>query len=733
MQPSGKTLFISHNFPPVVGGSSVVYEQICRNAAQSIIALAARRDHTTGKLLRGLAEHDSACGYRVYRVDRLRTDLTMGTQQFRHRWIRFLLADVRIMLSVLYRTAWLVIKHRIRVVCIGELVAMGWLVLPLRYIFGRTVIIYTHGEEIAQDSHSLSSRLRQLNLRHANGIVSVSLFCKSLIVSRFAVPPAKIAVIYSGVDPGGFGPHSNEREGPGLEPGNRKIVLAVGRLVERKGLDRLVAAMPHVLREVPDAHCIIVGEGPLYGALADQIRRVGLESNVTLWGYASDEEVRRMYAAADLFVLPCRTLPDGDTEGFGLVFLEAAASKTPVIAGAAGGTVEAVVDRETGLVVNGDDPREIARAMIRLFTDKNLAKEFAEAGWRRAQKFTWPKAAAEFVSFSSHPNSRTKVPPSYPEAHRHEARLSNSPVRLLVTMDVEEQFDWSRFSRTNFTVGGTGELEAFQAACCSLGIIPVYVLTRPVLSDGAAGNFFRTLASTGEAETGIHLHVWTTPPYWEEPNEYNSYQCNLPHNMEMRKLQELTNRFADVMGFRPLIHRAGRWGGSARTARLLKQLGYKIDLSPAAGFSDPKGIGPDFQKLNGRPFWCDSDRNLLVVPASSLAFGRGPAWLSSLRRGRLGQRLARIRGKPLRFSPEGQEVPQLKSMARELARSGCPVAVFNLHSSSLIANGNPYSRTAADAAAMLRNSADILQYCIETLGMRPTSCDALFTEARNGG
>jgi hypothetical protein len=241
------------------------------------------------------------------------------------------------------------------------------------------------------------------------------------------------------------------------------------------------------------------------------------------------------------------------------------------------------------------------------------------------------------------------------------------------------------------------------------------------------------VASAAHAEVGTHLHTWATPPFWDDPNAYNSYQCNLPHNTEMRKLQELTSLFADVIGFRPLIHRAGRWGGSTRTALFLKQLGYRMDLSPSAGFCDAKGIGPNFRNLDGRPFWCDGDRNLLIVPGSSVAFGRGPAWVSHVRRGYLGQRIhfARIRGNPLRFSPEGQKMPLLKSMARDLAQGGCPVAVLNLHSSSLIANGNLYSRTAADAAAILRNTGELLRYCIENLGMRPTTCDTLFAEARS--
>jgi hypothetical protein len=302
----------------------------------------------------------------------------------------------------------------------------------------------------------------------------------------------------------------------------------------------------------------------------------------------------------------------------------------------------------------------------------------------------------------------------------------------VVTVDVEEGFDWSTFSRRDFVVDGLHQLEAFQTACHSLGVSPVYLQTWSVLGDADFSAWFRKLLAQGLAETGTHLHGWTTPPFWEEPNVFNSYQCNLPESMERRKLEALTRRFSQALGVSPLIHRAGRWGGSARTARLLGELGYRVDLSPSARYRDNRGAGPDFQNIDGRPFWSDAEREVLVVPASSLKFGRGPEWISDLRRrirGR-GAEVAEIEGTAVRFSSEGRSLGQLKSMARQFSRRGDPVLVLSIHSSSLVVGGNPYSRGKAAAAANLERTRALLAYCIDELGMRPTSCASLFDEAR---
>ena len=161
---------------------------------------------------------------------------------------------------------------------------------------------------------------------------------------------------------------------------DRKLVLSVSRLVERKGLEFLIRAVPLVIRDVPDAHFIIIGTGPLADKLKRLASALDLDDVIDFMGEIPPEQLALYYQASDLFALPCRTMPNGDTEGFGLVFLEANACGLPVVAGRAGGTVEAVVDGETGLIVDGSDPSNIASAIVRVLRSPDLGARFDQGG-----------------------------------------------------------------------------------------------------------------------------------------------------------------------------------------------------------------------------------------------------------------------------------------------------------------------------------------------------------------
>src|SRR6201999_2935811 len=137
-----------------------------------------------------------------------------------------------IMARVLLTILTLVVRHRVRVVCLGELIYGGWLVFPLRYIFGRTVLIYTHGEEISQDNENLLARRRGLFLHHAHALIAVSLFCKGQIISKYNVDPNKIHVINNGVDLNAYYRSTQNRDVWPEAIRNRRIILSVSRLVE---------------------------------------------------------------------------------------------------------------------------------------------------------------------------------------------------------------------------------------------------------------------------------------------------------------------------------------------------------------------------------------------------------------------------------------------------------------------------------------------------------------------
>lgn len=741
MRVNRDILFVSANFPPVIGGSSVVYDYLCRSCAKQVVALGSYCCGDTGELRPGVAEHDASCGYIMYRVRHLRAPSNTKRIGAFGRWRGLLLDDLPVMSITLAKIVQIVMRHRIKVVCLGELVSAGWLVFPLRYLLGRKVVIYTHGEEVSREEEGAMANLRGTFLRHCHGIVAVSLFCKSAIVSRYGIDPSIISVVANGVDLDVF--NLGRRDRAALPPSIRgkKIILSASRLVERKGQDRLIQAMPQILEAIPDAHCVIVGEGPLEGQLRRVASAAGVDAMVTFLGRVPLEHLAQLYRSVDLFVLPCHTLGNGDTEGFGLVFLEANACGTPVVAGAAGGTVEAVIDGETGLIVDGASPGEIASAVIRVLNDPALARQLGRGGWLRAQQRGWRQVAEEFRSVCAMPGMRGLAPSySRPEPIANvqgaSAMAAAAIPHLLVTVDVEEQFDWSRFSRSEHKVAGLDALVSFHDDCKSIGIKPVLLATYPLLADDDFRTFFTSVLADDSGEVGIHLHSWVTPPFWDHPNVFNSYQMNLPEHIERRKLETLCRFFEDRFGRAPAAHRAGRWGGSDRTFCLLEEQGVSIDLSPSTGIGHCSQGGPNSAALDGRPFWGGASRRVLVVPAPAIKCLRGPDWVSSAYFGGA-RRLPVLRrfqgwtdqGTPVRFSPEVQSSRLLAAMAQQFALRQLPVAVYSLHSTSLYLGGSQYADTPARAREVRDRAIGVLRHSVTSQVLRPSTCRDIYAEA----
>jgi len=143
-----------------------------------------------------------------------------------------------------------------------------------------------------------------------------------------------------------------------------ELVVCLGRLVPRKGQDKLIDALAMLRREFPQLHLAIIGEGRMATRLYDRAQKRGVGDRVHLTGALVDAAVEDWLRAADLFASPCRTRWGGfEVEGFGIVFAEAALTGLPVIAGRSGGAPEAVVEGQTGLVVDGTSAEQVAAAL----------------------------------------------------------------------------------------------------------------------------------------------------------------------------------------------------------------------------------------------------------------------------------------------------------------------------------------------------------------------------------
>ena len=162
---------------------------------------------------------------------------------------------------------------------------------------------------------------------------------------------------------------------------NKKVIVSVGRLVHRKGQDHLVQAMPEILQSHPDAHLLLVGKGPYLEHLAKLVAQYQLQESVSFIGRIQYAQLPQYICCGDIFAMPSRSRLMGlEVEGLGIVYLEASACGLPVIAGNSGGAPDAVVDGTTGVVVDGTNDQEIAKAAISLLSDPVRAQEMGLAG-----------------------------------------------------------------------------------------------------------------------------------------------------------------------------------------------------------------------------------------------------------------------------------------------------------------------------------------------------------------
>ncbi len=221
---------------------------------------------------------------------------------------------------------------------------------------------------------------------NARAVVSISQFTRDQLAA-FGVDGRNVAVVYPGATPADN--VSNDvldaaRHRFMLE--DCRVILAVGRLIPRKGQVTLVRALPRVLERFPNIRLVIVGQGPTVSEVSREANRLDVREHVLVPGRLEDDEVAALYALCDVFALPTGVGEGGQVEGFGLVFSEAHAHGKPVIAGRSGGVPEAVLDEETGLLVKPDSPDALAEALIRLFEDPALARRLGEDGRRRVEE-----------------------------------------------------------------------------------------------------------------------------------------------------------------------------------------------------------------------------------------------------------------------------------------------------------------------------------------------------------
>jgi len=260
---------------------------------------------------------------------------------------------------------------------------------------GARYVCWVHGEEISYADTSRELRILMRLVHSGAAALIANSRNTASIMEAFGIPRDRIDIVSPGVDATKFRPGLPGAAALRARWANagQLLLLTVGRLERRKGHDLVLRALASDALRTASIRYLIVGEGEELPRLQAMTSELGLTERVTFIGRVEDDALPAYFSAADIFVHPNRS--EGESsEGFGLVFLEAAAAGVPTIGGVTGGVPEALERDVTGLIVSGTDAEELAQSIRSLASSPELRSAMGKAGRARAERdFSWESAA----------------------------------------------------------------------------------------------------------------------------------------------------------------------------------------------------------------------------------------------------------------------------------------------------------------------------------------------------
>jgi phosphatidylinositol alpha-1,6-mannosyltransferase len=353
--PKPRVLLITPDFPPSTGGIAVLLDNLVAHATGW-----EARVLTLGQP--GAAEWDAGAPFGVRRVSSTEADRRLAVALLNAAAVREILA---------FRPDVILAGH-----VVGTLAAA-----PLARLLRKPLVLYVHADEFRT-----RAKLTARATRRADATIAVSGYTREMALAVGA-DPRRVHLIPPGVV---------LPELSGAPRDSQPTILTVASLIsERKGHDVIAAALASVRETVPEARWIVIGDGPRRPQVEAAIAAAGVADAVSLLGRVDDAVRDGWLDRASVFCMPSRVPPDGlGGEGFGIVYLEAGAHELPVVAGNVAGALDAVIDGETGLLVDPTDPNAVAAALTKVLSDPDLASRLGKAGRKHAEEHAWPRIAA---------------------------------------------------------------------------------------------------------------------------------------------------------------------------------------------------------------------------------------------------------------------------------------------------------------------------------------------------
>ena len=378
-----RLLVLSELFLPTKGGTAVW-------AAEVYKRLGGKDIHIVTADVPGAAAIDAAHPNTIHRLNLKRVV-----------WLRP--ESLAMYARFFFKTLALALTHRFTAIHAFRALPEGlvaWAVARLTFC---TVVIYAHGEELTTWGRGGKYKAMRFALRHADRVVANSEHTRDTLLDM-GVDAARIAIIYPGVDVSVFRPGldvAGLMDSLGIHP-DEKLVFSVGRLSRRKGFDQMIRAVARLRDEGMAVRYVIAGIGEDADYLDDLIAEHRLQAFVHRIGAVNEADLPRWLNVCDVFAMPNREI-NGDNEGFGMVFIEAAACGKSSLAGEAGGTGSAVLHNQTGLRVDGVSVDAVTDGLRSLLAQPAWALELGQRALLRVEhEFSWERVAEKTRQLNTH-------------------------------------------------------------------------------------------------------------------------------------------------------------------------------------------------------------------------------------------------------------------------------------------------------------------------------------------
>lgn len=270
--------------------------------------------------------------------------------------------------------------EKIDIIHANWLIPQGLAAVIYKKIFNKKakIICTVHGSDINSFNGLFSRKIKKIILKNIDYIIAVSFDLKNQINL-----PDKTTVISPGLNLKKFKPAPPSPQLKQQLNITNKCLLFVGRLVPSKGVEYLIKALVPVSKVYPDLKLLIIGDGPEAARLKKLTLKLNLKNNIKFLGSQNNQDLPTYYNLADIFIGPSLQ------EGFGIVFLEALACGTPIIASEVGGIKDIIKANQNGLLIKPADWKELAQKIIELLADKGKSTKLSQTGQKFVQQFSW--------------------------------------------------------------------------------------------------------------------------------------------------------------------------------------------------------------------------------------------------------------------------------------------------------------------------------------------------------